>query len=341
MATRKSNAKSGSAAKAPSIKSALKEMQSHWEQGRDRAAGVPGGIYIARITKCDFNQAKSSGNWGTTRVWTVLNGEYAGSEIRDRITFSTEQGPFFTSQFIDQFGYEVPEQIEDLQEVFDSIVEEQAVARCEVIESGDFLNVRVQEVIDPDDLDELLEEGDIEDEDEEYEEEEDEEYEEEEEDADDEEYEDEEYEDEDADDEEYEDEDEDAEEEEEDEDPNHAALLEIAEAFDISEVSADMDIDDIVEVFNGIDWDRDTLEEEEQAVFEELGILKKPRKAAAKPATKPAAKAKAPAKGKGKGKATTSSKSAKGKSTSTKTTTARGKSAPAKGKATGRTSKRR
>ena len=275
-----------------------KQMQSMWNTGKDKLPGLPPGTYFMRLSSLKFEEAKSSKKLQTVRKHVVLSGEHAGSEITDRIGFENDGGPYFTAKFIELMGHEPPADIDEFDDLYGDIVEDGTPYRATVEHNGDFINIRVEETVDEEDV-----EIDLDDEDEEEGEEV---YETDEEDGD---------EDEDGDEEDGEDEEEDEEEpddgeeeedgdddgvDEEDEELSEDAevLLAIADAFSIEGVAEDMTEEEMASELKGYDISPDELDETEIEVLQRYGVLAKP-----KPKPKPKKKApakKAPAKAKAK-----------------------------------------
>jgi len=127
----------------------LKAMEESWKAGRQRGPGqVPDGEYVARLQGAELREAMSSGRLMIQREHLILEGEYEGDVVRDYMHLETERGPWFIAQWIEAMELEAPESPAELPEILDYLTRTAPTVRIQTKRSGDFINVRVLELID-------------------------------------------------------------------------------------------------------------------------------------------------------------------------------------------------
>lgn len=132
---------------AKGFKGKLKKMKKLWDDGKDSPPGVPDGIYQMQLQACTLKESQN-GKLYIAREHLVLEGEFEGEVVRDMISLETDQGPYYVAKFIDQMGYEVPEDVTDIPEVLETIENDASVYKASAKRSGEFTNVRIQEIIE-------------------------------------------------------------------------------------------------------------------------------------------------------------------------------------------------
>lgn len=257
----------------------LKKAQEAWDAGKDSPPGVPEGTYEMQLQDIQLITAKSSGNLMLKREHLVIGGEYEGEVVYDNMVLSTEQNMYYLARFIESMQYEVPEDLSEIDDVLQALREENPTYNATVVKSGDFTNVRIQDVIDAESGDDEEEEGDDGDDDGEDEE------------------------DEEGD---GEDEDEDGNDEDGDGDEENDLdlLVAFAEAHSVDEdIDEESKLEAVVESLNEYDWAADELLPEEVELLErnEIDVKKAKGKSKSKKETKKETKT-TKVKGKGKGK---------------------------------------
>jgi hypothetical protein len=123
-------------------------MQEFWAGGKDAMPGVPDGLYTLQLQEAVLKESESSGKLMITRTHLVLDGDYQGETIKDFLSLETEKGPYFVAQWVEQMGYEVPDNVEQLEDVILAISGANPVYTGNVKRSGDFTNVRVKELLE-------------------------------------------------------------------------------------------------------------------------------------------------------------------------------------------------
>ena len=132
---------------AKGFKTKLDKMKEMWDK-RSEAPGVPEGKYNLQLQSCILDEAKSSGNLLIKREHLVTSGEYEGEVIKDMMALQTEMGPYFVAKFIDQMGYESPDNPADLPDTLAAIEGEAPCYTANVKRSGEFTNVNIEELIE-------------------------------------------------------------------------------------------------------------------------------------------------------------------------------------------------
>lgn len=126
----------------------LDEMNQNWGEGKDTPPGPPDGTYAMQLQNCEIREAQTSGKLYIAREHLVIDGEFEGEVVRDMMSLETDRGPYFISRWIDQMGYESPDKASDLPETLEAIKNDAPTYTASLKHSGDFINVRVQEVLD-------------------------------------------------------------------------------------------------------------------------------------------------------------------------------------------------
>lgn len=129
---------------------------------------VPEGKYEMQLSNIKFNVKEKDGDTSLSlqRTFTVLTGENEGMSQTDFMRLNNPTGLSFAMQFIMIMGYEIPEVPGEWADIVEELQEESPEVLAEVVHSGDFVNVRVTELLedgeededDDGDDDELLEE---------------------------------------------------------------------------------------------------------------------------------------------------------------------------------------
>ena len=130
------------------IKEALAGMDQRWKTEKSKVPGVPDGVYTMQLLSADVVLSKAGNNPMVERKHVVVDGEQEGQEIRDRLMLHTENGPYYANKWVEMMGYQSPEDMADLPEVIKTISEAHPIVMAEVRRSGEFLNVRVQQLLE-------------------------------------------------------------------------------------------------------------------------------------------------------------------------------------------------
>lgn len=110
---------------------------------------IDAGTYVVRLQSAKIIETKSSGKLMILREHIVTEGQWQGHVIRDYMNLESPMGMAFVRQWIDQCGYEFPdENPEELEDVVEAIANESFTCKAIVKHSGDFINLSVQEIIE-------------------------------------------------------------------------------------------------------------------------------------------------------------------------------------------------
>lgn len=163
--------------KNPTFKQAMAKAKKGWKKAQKRVEDNPGfvevedGRYKATIEKMELGQSKSSGRLQCSITYKILEGEYKGQRVFDHQGLDSEDNLYYFGLLLAKFGYELPENFEDIEDILEAIVKDEPVVRITVKTNGDFTNTRLNKVLDEEADEESDEESDEEDDDEESEEE--------------------------------------------------------------------------------------------------------------------------------------------------------------------------
>lgn len=136
----------------------LRAMRETWRESSAVYDSTFGGVkvdpgqYTARLQSAKIVESKTSGNLMIRREHVILDGQFKGSIVRDNMNLSNAMGMSFVRHWIDQMGYEPPDDPEGIEEVLDVICSDAPLCKIAVKQSGDFVNVSVIEVYPNDDL---------------------------------------------------------------------------------------------------------------------------------------------------------------------------------------------
>lgn len=133
----------------------LAKMQSAYEKAERPGGGVttdlPDGKYRAQVTTAELSDS-SSGDLKIKWVYTIEDGDHAGSEVTSFDNLGTEKNLGFLKSKLARFGYD-PDSVdlaEELESILKEIVEGNAVVSIQVKSQtdSDFVNVYVNKLLD-------------------------------------------------------------------------------------------------------------------------------------------------------------------------------------------------
>ena len=128
-----------------SFKEKLAGMQGTWEEGKG-ALGLPEATYTFVLQNCELRESKK-GNLMVLREHLVLVGDMEGEVQTDFMSLNNKTGMFYLNQWITLMGFEAPDDLADLEEVLEEVSNASPVYTADVVKSGDFVNVRCQELL--------------------------------------------------------------------------------------------------------------------------------------------------------------------------------------------------
>jgi len=141
--------------KKPTMSDALSSISSIYKTAKAQAdsflgESVPAGKYEMKLSDIKFLE-KTKDNvtkLSLARTFTVLSGEHAGMCQKDFMALSNETGLSFALQFVGVMGYEIPSDPSGLPEIIEDMQQSQPTVIAEIVHSGEFVNVRVQECLE-------------------------------------------------------------------------------------------------------------------------------------------------------------------------------------------------
>lgn len=130
------------------FKNRLKAMQGTWDTNRDPQPNVPAGRYTMQLQSAELSE-NSNGKLQIHTENLVIDGEYSGEVAHDFLQLENEIGMQFTARWIEAMGYDVPDDMAEIEEIVASIAEAAATFTGKVKVSKGFTNVQVIEILDP------------------------------------------------------------------------------------------------------------------------------------------------------------------------------------------------
>lgn len=134
------------------FKNRLNAMQESWATGKNAPTGVPDGQYNLQLESAELKESQTSQKLMIHRKHVVLDGEHTGTTIHDYIVIEGEYGPRNLAEFIQQMGYEVPEQLEEVEGILSAIVNDAPTYTAQVkkAKDSDMRNVRIKSLLNSD-----------------------------------------------------------------------------------------------------------------------------------------------------------------------------------------------
>lgn len=132
------------------VKDLMSKMRANYESAKNTAKAysgekLPAGRYEMRLTKVKL--VATGEKLSIQRNFVVLAGEHKGFQATDFMQLTHEVGLSFAMQFVIKMGYEIPESPEDWADMVEALTTDQAEVIASCVHSGDFVNIRVEELI--------------------------------------------------------------------------------------------------------------------------------------------------------------------------------------------------
>lgn len=126
----------------------LAQMQEQWTSGKDKADGIPDGIYNAQLQEAKLAES-SSGKLMVKRQHLISDGEYAGEVVYDNIVVESEYGPKQLATWLTQLGYEAPADVGEIEDLVNAISLAAPAVQIQVKKSknSDFRNVYIKQLL--------------------------------------------------------------------------------------------------------------------------------------------------------------------------------------------------
>ena len=138
-----------------SFKKKLAGLKDNYEKAREAKntpyeINIENGKYRAALTSLELRESQSSGKLMVMREWTILEGDYADTVFNDFIHIESEWGMVNLHRFIEQAGYEIPDDPASIEEVLNAILGDKPECIIAVRIKDEFVNVRVREMLSAD-----------------------------------------------------------------------------------------------------------------------------------------------------------------------------------------------
>ncbi len=130
------------------FKNRLNAMQKTWDTNRDPQPSIPAGRYTMQLQNAELSE-NSNGKLQIHTENLVIDGEYSGEVAHDFLQLENEIGMQFTARWIEAMGYDVPDDMSEIEEIVASIAEAAPTFQGKVKVSKGFTNVQVLEILDP------------------------------------------------------------------------------------------------------------------------------------------------------------------------------------------------
>ena len=128
----------------------LKNLNTTWKKSQETQAqmftDVEDGTYEADLVKAKIEKT-SNNNMRIARQHVIVGGDSDGCAINDGMNLESDVGMSFTREWLNKCGYEAPENLVDLPSILDNMVKDNIQCKITVSHSGDYVNVRVHEVL--------------------------------------------------------------------------------------------------------------------------------------------------------------------------------------------------
>jgi hypothetical protein len=141
----------------------LAAAQKNWTKAKTRAeeggsgfTEIEDGRYYARLVGAEITEAKSSGRLQVAWKYKIVDGDYKGETKMDFDGLETEDNQVFIGRKLKQYGYALPDDLQEVEQILDALVKEKPLVRIRLKTRGEFQNVYVDKVFDKEDEDEVL-----------------------------------------------------------------------------------------------------------------------------------------------------------------------------------------
>lgn len=156
----------GSSALSKAFAKRLKESNKAWTGAKEKAKEQKGfteiedGRYVARLVNVKVAES-NAGRLQAVFAYKIEEGENEGQEKLDFMGLETEQNLEFFARRLSQLGYEMPDDLSEIGDIFEDINKTKPLCKIRIKTKGEFQNVYLDKVFGDDEV----EEGDAEDDD--------------------------------------------------------------------------------------------------------------------------------------------------------------------------------
>lgn len=130
-----------------SLKAQLAKAKTLWNKGLklkpDFDNVVTDGVYVGKLAKASIGESESSGRLQVSWSAIISGGEFKGERVNWWSGLKTEQNFMYLQRDIARLGKDIPEDINDLEDILKEIEGEKPSIRFKVKTDGEFTNIRV------------------------------------------------------------------------------------------------------------------------------------------------------------------------------------------------------
>jgi len=133
------------------------ELSKAWKDGYAKKDEFVGGFepedgrYMAAVTLAERGDSKASGRDQITMEYTFLDGDYKGRSTRSYDGLDRPEGIPYVMKRIQALGFEVPEDLDDLEDVLKKITRKRPQVRILIKSKDGFRNIYIDKVMDEED----------------------------------------------------------------------------------------------------------------------------------------------------------------------------------------------
>lgn len=133
------------------LKKAQKFVASAKEKANEQSYGaseVEDGRYLARLTRAELCNSKSSGRLQVAWSYEIEEGEFKGEKVSNYDGCETEENLKYLFLTLSRFGIEAPDDLsEELEEILKNIEKSKPICKIQIKTKGEYQNVYLQKVL--------------------------------------------------------------------------------------------------------------------------------------------------------------------------------------------------
>jgi len=137
------------------FKNQLKMANKTWKSAKEKVASGGGafgddiedGRYKATVLDAELNNSQTSGRLQVAWTYQILEGEFSGKKKRDWDGCESEDNQVWLGRKLVRLGYEVPEDITDVEEILQDIKKSKIVVAITLKTKGKFQRVYIDRVL--------------------------------------------------------------------------------------------------------------------------------------------------------------------------------------------------
>ncbi len=133
------------------FKALLAKSKDKWNASKQQAKTlfekVPEGEYVFKSGGFTIVPSNSSGNLMIKRKHIVMDGDHKGASVYDNMMIETDLGMAFIRRWLEIVGVTPPDNPEELVDICAELTKNGYIAKGSVKHSGEYVNVRIEELI--------------------------------------------------------------------------------------------------------------------------------------------------------------------------------------------------